>query len=98
MILKWTIRYLAVVVCRLVLAGNMKDAETGIRKELGGRLSMGAGILLKGEAGFEEKVERWQSWKMPQIAAVVEVKTEEDVQETVCLIVRFVLSSCQSDE
>jgi hypothetical protein len=85
MMMEWAIRYLLVVGCaRLVSsAWNVRDDDTGIVKALGSRLSEGAQVLLEGEDGFAEKTERWQSWKSPDVAAVVDVRTEGDVQETV---------------
>jgi hypothetical protein len=50
----------------------------------------GASIVLKGKEKFEKRTARRQSWKMSRVAAVIDVKTEEDVQETVCLHFSFI--------
>lgn len=65
-------------------AWNSRDNDRSIVADLGTKLSFGARIVLEGEDGFAERAERWQVWKSPDVAAVVDVQTEEDVQETVC--------------
>lgn len=94
----WEIRYILVVGCARLVSGawNVRDDETGIVGELGARLSEGAQVLLEGEEGFAERMEWWQRWKNPDVAAVVDVKTEEDVQETVCARHRLLMISILS--
>jgi hypothetical protein len=51
MIVRWAIRYLVVVGCARLVVGvwDVRDAETGIVKELGGRLSEGGEYCLEGK-------------------------------------------------
>ncbi|KAF2690401.1 hypothetical protein K458DRAFT_289299 [Lentithecium fluviatile CBS 122367] len=76
MIVTRAIRCSLLVWCARPVAGawDARYTETGIVNELGSRLSEGAGIVLKGEDGFKEKTERWQSWKSPDVAAVVDIR------------------------
>ncbi|PSN62050.1 FAD-binding domain-containing protein [Corynespora cassiicola Philippines] len=46
-------------------------------------LSDGANLFLKEDKGFQESIKRWQYWKSPDVQAVVKVRTEEDVQESI---------------
>lgn len=46
-------------------------------------LSPGARVYLRDEEGYVQRTKRWQYWKAPDFAAVVEVATPEDVSETV---------------
>lgn len=69
----------------LATAWYEKDASTGILKELGPKLSQGARVVFQGEEGFEERIKRRQGWEAPDFRAIVDVKSEEDVQETVCV-------------
>lgn len=62
-----------------------KDRDSGILHDLGPKLSDGANIIVKGETGFEERGKRWQAWASPDVKAIVNVQTEQDVQETVCI-------------
>jgi hypothetical protein len=56
---------------------------------LGPRLSSNASIFLPGSSEFSDATLRWQEWESPNITIVVEVATENDVQETVsCLKTR----------
>jgi hypothetical protein len=53
---------------------------------LSSRLSSNASIFLPGSSEFSDATLRWQEWESPNITIVVEVATEDDVQETVsCL-------------
>lgn len=47
------------------------------------KLSSHARIVLRGEGQYAELTKRWQYWKTPDIAVVVEVATADDVAETV---------------
>jgi hypothetical protein len=47
-------------------------------------LSPTANVYLRGENGYTRLVKRWQIWRSPDFAAVVEVATSEDVKKTVC--------------
>ncbi|KAJ4301634.1 hypothetical protein N0V90_003727 [Kalmusia sp. IMI 367209] len=60
-----------------------RSAKNGIVEELGAKLSQGARIVLKGEEGFKEQTKRWQAWSSPHISAVVDVRSEEDVQQAI---------------
>jgi hypothetical protein len=60
-----------------------RSASHGIVQELGAKLSPEAAITLEGDDTFGEKTKRWQAWASPQFSAVVEVRSETDVQETV---------------
>lgn len=80
-VLQW---HLATIFTSLAVAEwYERGAKDCIVQELGQRLSSGAEITLRGEDGYAEKSKRWESWKAPDVAAVVDVKTEVDVQETV---------------
>lgn len=54
-----------------------------ITSTLGPLLSPAAQIHLPGSAGFNTSTDRWQEWAPPSFAVVVQVATEEDVQETI---------------
>ncbi|KAK4233777.1 hypothetical protein C8A03DRAFT_47748 [Achaetomium macrosporum] len=51
--------------------------------DLGPLLSPEASIALRGDADFAKLTERWREWHAPEVAAVVRVATEADVQQTV---------------
>ncbi|KAF2096059.1 FAD-binding domain-containing protein [Rhizodiscina lignyota] len=64
--------------------GSLLLSLDPIERELGGRLSKDASILLPSAPNFKNASDRWQNeYKAPQISSVVNVKTEEDVQETI---------------
>lgn len=50
-------------------------------KEL--KLSPEAQVFSRGEVGYVERTKRWQRWREPDVGAVVEVATAEDVAATV---------------
>lgn len=54
-----------------------------ITNTLGPLLSTAAQIHFPGSAGFNSSTDRWQDFAPPSFAVVVQVATEEDVQETV---------------
>ncbi|KAH9905587.1 FAD-binding domain-containing protein [Xylariomycetidae sp. FL2044] len=54
-----------------------------IAAELGARLSPGAAVLVPGNDAFASLVSRWREWHAPTVAALVQVATEADVQETI---------------
>jgi len=47
-------------------------------------LSPPANVYLRGENGYTRLAKRWQVWRSPDFAAVVEVATAEDVAKMVC--------------
>jgi hypothetical protein len=51
--------------------------------DLAPSLSPSAAIILPGDASFEDVTSRWREWHAPEVAAVVQVATHNDVQETV---------------
>lgn len=53
--------------------------------DLGPILSTEASLVLPSDANFADLTSRWREWHGPDIAAVVQVSTEGDVQETVRL-------------
>jgi hypothetical protein len=56
---------------------------SSIQVELGSLLSPNATIISRVDPRFGNATERWQEYKSPSINIVVEVATENDVQETV---------------
>ncbi|KAJ4368305.1 hypothetical protein N0V83_006661 [Neocucurbitaria cava] len=54
--------------------------ETTLKKL---KLSSEAQVFFRNQEGYVERTKRWQSWKSPDVAAVVEVATPEDVAETI---------------
>jgi hypothetical protein len=56
-----------------------------ISAELGGRLSPNAAIFLPTDPGWANATLRWNRFSAPSYAALVEVSTEKDIQETVML-------------
>jgi hypothetical protein len=53
--------------------------------ELGPRLSSGGLVYFTGSEEFDTLTERWQLYAPPTFIAVVEARTEQDVQFTVSL-------------
>jgi hypothetical protein len=53
--------------------------------ELGPRLSSGGMVYFTGSEEFDTLTERWQLYAPPTFIAVVEARTEQDVQFTVSL-------------
>ena len=53
--------------------------------ELGPRLSSGGLVYFAGSEEFDTLTERWQLYAPPTFIAVVEARTEQDVQYTVGL-------------
>jgi hypothetical protein len=53
--------------------------------ELGPRLSYGGLVYFTGSEEFDTLTERWQLYAPPTFIAVVEARTEQDVQFTVSL-------------
>jgi hypothetical protein len=53
--------------------------------ELGPRLSSGGLVYFTGSEEFDTLTERWQLYAPPMFIAVVEARTEQDVQFTVSL-------------
>ena len=47
-------------------------------------LSPSANVYLRGDNGYTRLVKRWQAWRSPDFAAVVEVACADDVAKTVC--------------
>ncbi|OAL54416.1 FAD-binding domain-containing protein [Pyrenochaeta sp. DS3sAY3a] len=65
-----------------VVKVHAKDVD--VSKVIEGlKLSAGAKVHLRGEEGYVQRTKRWQYWKAPDFAAVVEVATAEDVSETI---------------
>lgn len=54
-----------------------------IAADLKPRLSPGAGVVLAGDEEFAGLVGRWREYHAPTVAAVVQVTTESDIQQTV---------------
>ncbi|KAK3308387.1 uncharacterized protein B0T15DRAFT_524296 [Chaetomium strumarium] len=54
-----------------------------ILSDLGLLLSPGASIALRDHADFAKLTDRWREWHAPEVAAVVRVATEADVQQTI---------------
>jgi hypothetical protein len=71
---------------------NDTGALTGLRP----LLSPHAIVALRGDDDFANLTSRWREWHAPNIAAVVEVATEEDVQQvvSVCQFIAFAQLSC----
>lgn len=61
-----------------------KGSKHGIVEELGPLLSEYAKIVLPDDVRFKDASHRWQWWDAPDVKAVVEVQSEEDVRQTVC--------------
>ncbi|KAF2734945.1 FAD-binding domain-containing protein [Polyplosphaeria fusca] len=57
--------------------------KTNIVEDLGPALSKDARIILRGDELYAEAAKRWQWWAAPDVAAVVDVKNEEDVRHTI---------------
>ncbi|KAI1777235.1 hypothetical protein F4818DRAFT_341465 [Hypoxylon cercidicola] len=70
------------VLTKLGLA-SLIASNVNLLGDLGPKLSPEASILLPGDAEFANLTSRWREWHAPNIAAVVEVATEADVQQTV---------------
>lgn len=72
-----------------LVSANWTDrhGSNSIVQELGAELSPDASIILQDDAAFRDLNKRWQAYATPQFSAVVDVRSEEDVQKTV----RFVL-------
>jgi hypothetical protein len=64
-------------------SNNPPHPIANITNTLGPLLSTTARIHLPGSAGFNTSTDRWQEFAPPSFAAVVQVATEEDVQETI---------------
>lgn len=64
--------------------------------ELRPLLSPDATVVLRDDSNFASLTSRWREWHAPEIAAVVEVVTEKDVQEVVSVhnLHVFVWVSC----
>ena len=59
--------------------------DNAIRKNLEPHLSQSARLFLPGSEGFINATTRWSAAARPDFKAIVEVKTEGDVQHVVCL-------------
>ncbi|KAJ8128842.1 hypothetical protein O1611_g4791 [Lasiodiplodia mahajangana] len=68
-----------------IAAGAEACALSGLRE----LLSPQATVALRDSPDYAKLTERWREWHAPTIAAVVEVATEEDVQQTVRFAVKF---------
>jgi hypothetical protein len=62
----------------VVLAPHINFSE-----ELGHRLSPNAAIFLPTDPGWANATRRWNTLSAPTYSALVEVSTEQDIQETV---------------
>jgi hypothetical protein len=74
------------------LATSLRLNTESITSELGPLLSKNAEIILQSDSEFTEASKRWQCWAAPDVNMVVEVQTEEDVQQTVrtlCAVFAF---------
>jgi hypothetical protein len=60
--------------------------ELNISAELGERLSPNAAIFRATDPGWSKAILRWNAFSPPTYTALVEVATEEDIQETVILL------------
>lgn len=67
------------------LGGGAGSGAVALQKALQPSLSAGAEIYLPGSEGFARADERWSANAKPQFAAIVGVRTEEDVRKTVGL-------------
>lgn len=63
-----------------------RDDNNSILNELGVKLSPDAKIILQGDGEFENATKRWQTFATPHFIAVVDVRSQQDVQETVRLL------------
>jgi hypothetical protein len=59
------------------------NLNLNISAELGHRLSPNAAIYLPTDPGWANVTRRWNNFSPPTYAALVEVQTEKDIQETV---------------
>ncbi|KAF2708801.1 FAD-binding domain-containing protein [Pleomassaria siparia CBS 279.74] len=59
------------------------EQDINIVSELGPLLSQGAKVVLHDDVDFEKVTARWQHWAAPTFKAVVQTKTEEDIQQTI---------------
>lgn len=73
----------AVLSAPLVSASLWGGEDVKILADLQPLLSEKATILARGDEGFEQGTKRWQWWATPDVAAVVNVQSEEDVVQTV---------------
>lgn len=74
-------------VLKTVGIASLLSSFDPIHKELGTRLSKDASIILPSASTFESITERWvNQYSQPHITTVVVVKTEQDVEETVCTL------------
>ncbi|KAI8959246.1 hypothetical protein F5Y11DRAFT_333866 [Daldinia sp. FL1419] len=73
-------------ILRLIFKKDMAsviDKAINLKSNLGPRLSSDASIVLPGDEHFASLTSRWREWRAPTIAAVVQVATEDDVQQAV---------------
>jgi hypothetical protein len=63
--------------------GVSPNLKLNISAELGHRLSPNAAIFLPTDPGWANVTKRWNAFSPPTYAALVEVQTETDIQETV---------------
>lgn len=70
------------LLCAALSAVASTDVEELLPKL---ELSPGAKVYLRGEEGHTRLTKRWQAWRAPDFAAVVEVAIAEDVAKIVCL-------------
>jgi hypothetical protein len=69
----------------LLLCVSLRAVALAVVEELLPELELSptANVYLRGEIGHTRLIERWQTWRAPDFAAVVEVATAEDVARTV---------------
>lgn len=57
--------------------------RSNVTAVLGPLLSAGASIYFPGSDGFDNATDRWQTWKAPTLEVVVQVASEQDVEQTI---------------
>jgi len=72
------------LVCGKLWQGHI-NSDSSLCRELGPLLSANASILVPESPDFTNYSTRWQTYRSPQIDAIVVAATEQDVQHTVCL-------------
>lgn len=79
----WLCLVHAVLASQLPVWGSAAVDQSDIIQILGPLLSSNAEIYLPGSEGYANGTIRWSSLDQPDIAVVVKVATEGDVQQTV---------------